>query len=736
MASDSKILETLHSFFGFNSFKGTQEPVIESIYSNQNTFVIMPTGGGKSLCYQLPAVMKEGTAVIISPLIALMKNQVDLIRTFGAKKGLAHFLNSSLNKKQVETVKEDLLSGRTKMLYVAPETFNKERTIELFNRITISFVAVDEAHCISEWGHDFRPEYRKISDVVKELGKVPIIALTASATPKVKDDILKNLEIEDANIFQSSFDRHNLYYDVKPKKSNAKAIKDLVAYIKKNQGKSGIIYCLTRKRVEQLAETLRLNGIKATEYHAGMESGLRNRNQDLFLMEEVDVICATIAFGMGIDKPDVRYVIHFDVPKSVESYYQETGRAGRDGLPSDCVMYYNYEDLLKLEKLYRDKQYYEREKANQLLKHMAAFAENANCRRKSLLHYFGEEYTSNDCSDNKMCSNCRHPREKFDGQKEILIVLETLRQMKEQFNMEHIANVIIGDSNQTITSYGHHEIKNFGIGKSKDFNFWKSIIRTAHIEDLLGHNVENLGTLFITEKGEEFEKNPYPIEVAEDFNYEEIKLEEDDFIATNSGGGGGYDSKLFGMLKDLRKDIAKKNNLPPYIIFQDPSMEEMAIKYPISMEELTQIMGVSATKAQRYGKPFLELIENYVEENDIDRPDDMVVKSVANKSKNKIFIIQSIDKKLSLEDIAQAKGLTIEQLFEEIEHIVYSGTRLNIDYYINEILDEEYQDEIFDYFRNSESDSIDVAHKELGTDVYTREEIQLMKVKFISEMAN
>jgi ATP-dependent DNA helicase RecQ len=729
---DQHITDTLKKFFGFDSFKGTQKEVIRSIMQGHNTFVIMPTGGGKSLCYQLPAVMSEGITIIISPLIALMKNQVDLIRTFGAKKGLAHFLNSSLTKKEVETVKEDVLSGNTKMLYVAPETFNKERTIEFLKKTKVSILAIDEAHCISEWGHDFRPEYRKIKNVVDEIGDLPIIALTASATPKVQDDILKNLEIEDANIFKSSFDRPNLYYEVKPKKSSKQAVHDIVAYIKKNQGNSGIIYCLTRKKVEELAETLRLNGIKAIEYHAGMESSLRNKNQDLFLMEEVDVICATIAFGMGIDKPDVRYVIHYNAPKSVESYYQETGRAGRDGMPSDCILYYNFNDLLKLEKLYRDKQYYEREKANQLLKHMAAFAENANCRREALLHYFGEKYERPDCEINKMCSNCRFPKEKIEGSKDIQTVLKLIRDLDGEFVLDHIVNIIIGESNQAITSYGHQKIEEFGIGKDKSFNYWKSILRKADIEELAEQHIETLGTYTVTEKGEKYLEQPYEIMVALDTEFESVVDDEDEVKM----GSGGYDTNLFNLLKDVRKSTAKQYNVPPYVVFQDPSLEEMAIKYPITEEELSQIVGVSATKANRYGKKFLELIANYVEENDIDRPGDLIIKSVAHKSKNKVFIIQNIDKKIDLEDIAQAIGLSVEEVIEELENIVYAGTRVDINYYVNEILDLDFQDEIFEYFRNAESDSLDEAIKEIGPEIVTQEELQLMRIKFISEMAN
>ncbi|NLJ06139.1 MAG: DNA helicase RecQ [Sphingobacteriales bacterium] len=729
---EQQIQHTLKEFFGFDSFKGQQKEIILSILEGNNTFVTMPTGGGKSLCYQLPAIVSEGTAIIISPLIALMKNQVDLIRTFGAKKGFAHFLNSSLTKKEIETVKNDVLSGNTKMLYIAPETFNRDKTIEFLNKTKLSFIAVDEAHCISEWGHDFRPEYRKIREVVDELGKLPIIALTASATPKVREDILINLEIEDARVFMSSFDRPNLYYEVRPKFSQKQAIREIVTYIKKNPGKSGIIYCLTRKKVEEVAETLRLNGIKAIDYHAGMDSAVRNKHQDMFLMEEVEVIVATIAFGMGIDKPDVRYVIHYDVPKSIESYYQETGRAGRDGIASDCILFYNFNDLLKLEKLYRDKQYYEREKANQLLKHMAAFAESSSCRRIDLLHYFGEKYDKPDCEEKKMCSNCRYPKEKFDGKDDVVRILKLVKSLSTEFNLEHLVNIMTGEVNQAILAYQHNKLKEFGSGKDKSFYHWKAIIRKADVEGLIEQNIETMGTISITEKGMEYLKNPYSVMVSVDDSYENIK-EEDDEIKI---AGGGYDETLFNMLKEIRKSIAKKLNVPPYIVFQDPSLEEMAIKYPITEEELTNITGVSATKAQRYGKEFIKLIAKYVEENEIERPDDLVVKSMPAKSKNKLFIIQNVDKKVPLDEIALAKGLDFHELLDEMESIIYSGHRLNIDYFINENIDIDTQQEIYDYFRNAESDSIEEALKHLGSQYIDTEELRLMRIKFISEMGN
>jgi len=731
---EDKIKEALKDFFGFTSFKGNQEAVIFSILEGRDTFVIMPTGGGKSLCYQLPALVSEGTAIIISPLIALMKNQVDLIRAFGGKSGVAHFMNSSLTKKELEVVKADVVAGVTKMLYLAPESLTKVETLDFLDKIKVPFVAVDEAHCISEWGHDFRPEYRRIREIVDSIGQVPIIGLTASATPKVQEDILKNLKMNDPAVYKSSFNRPNLYYEVRPKASKTRVLKDIINYVKRNSGKSGIIYCLSRKTVEETAQTLRVNGIKALEYHAGMDGNTRARHQDAFLMEDVDVIVATIAFGMGIDKPDVRFVIHFDVPKSLESYYQETGRAGRDGIVSECIMYYAYKDLFKLEKFLKDKPVAEREIGTQLLKEMAAFAENSSCRRKSLLHYFGEVYDDVQCEQTKMCDNHRFPKEKVDAETPLILALETMVEIKDKFHIDHIIAILRGEETQTVKNYGHNKLSMYGEGKDKDHNFWKSVIRQALLEGLIDKDIEAYGSMIITEAGVNFLDHPKPFMVTIDHNYENMTLADED--TENATAGDGFDKVLFGMLKELRKKIAKDKNLPPYIIFQDPSLEEMAIKYPLDQQELSQITGVSASKAVRYGKPFLEVIAQYVEENEIERPDDFVVKSVVNKSAQKVYIIQNVDRKISLEDIARGKGLTMNDLLSELENIVYSGTKLNIDYYIDEVLDREYQAEVYDYFRSSEIDSIEDAWKSLGADVFSMEEIQLMRIKFISEMAN
>jgi ATP-dependent DNA helicase RecQ len=730
---EEKIKRSLKEFFGFTSFKGNQEPIIKSIVSGRDTFVIMPTGGGKSLCYQLPAFISEGTSIVISPLIALMKNQVDLIRAFGGRTGVAHFLNSSLTKKESERVKSDVLSGITKMLYLAPESLTKEETIEFINKIKVPFVAVDEAHCISEWGHDFRPEYRRIRQIVDSIGEnVPLIALTASATPKVQDDIMKNLRMNDPAMYRSSFNRPNLYYEVRPKSGKGKVLKDIISYIKRNTGKSGIIYCLSRKTVEEIAETLRVNGIKALEYHAGMDANTRAKHQDRFLMEEVDVIVATIAFGMGIDKPDVRFVIHYDVPKSLESYYQETGRAGRDGILSECIMYFSQKDLTKLEKFLKDKPVAEREIGSQLLYEMGGFAETSGCRRKGLLHYFGEEYDENQCEQTKMCDNHRYPKEKVEGGAEIKLLLETVVELKEKFHMDHIIHVLRGEPMQVVKNYGHQLLEIFGEGEDKSYNFWKSAIRQALLESFLDKDIESYGTINITSKGLKYLEDPQPVLIAIDQSYD-IESGDDE---ADIQGGEGFDAKLLGILKDLRKQVAKNNNVPPYVVFQEPSLEEMAIKYPINLQELGQITGVSASKAIRYGKPFADLIEKYVTENEIDRPDDFVIKSVVNRSAQKVHIIQNIDRKIGLEDIARGRGISMDELLLELENIVFSGTRINIDYYINEILDQEYQAEVFEYFRGSESDDIEVAWKELGADVYSREEIQLMRIKFISEMAN
>lgn len=730
--NDERIIATLQDFFGFNQFKGEQKEIISTLLSGQDTFVIMPTGGGKSLCYQLPALLSKGTTIIISPLIALMKNQVDLVRSFGGRDGVAHFMNSSLGKKELEKVKNDVRSGLTKMLYIAPESLTKEENVLFLKDIHVPFVAVDEAHCISEWGHDFRPEYRRIRQIVENIGDQPIIALTASATPKVQEDIIKNLKMKSPKVFLSSFNRPNLYYEVKPKSSNDKVLREIISYIKRNSGKSGIIYCLSRKSVEDIAEKLRVNDIKALEYHAGLDSNTRAKHQDAFLMEKVDVIVATIAFGMGIDKPDVRFVIHYDVPKSLESYYQETGRAGRDGILSECLMYYSYKDLTKLAKFLNDKPVAEREVGAQLLIEMTSFAENSSCRRKALLHYFGENYVSSDCETSKMCDNCRHPKEKVQAQDELKLVLEAVKETVVKITSENLVQLITGEPHQFIKNYGLDKSEFFGEGKDKKINLWKSVIRQAIHDNYLVKDIESYGTLVITELGEAFINKPEPYTVTLDAEYETF-IDNDDM---ESASGAGMDEVLFNMLKDLRKRVASQNNVPPYIIFQDPSMEEMAIKYPLDLKELSQIVGVSTSKATRYGKPFLELIQKYVEDNEIERPDDFVVKSVANKSALKVSLIQSIDRKLSLEDIANSKGLSIEELLLELENIVMSGTKLNLSYYIDTILDKEYQDEIFDYFRTQNTQNLEHAWNELGADVYTYDEIHLMYIKFISEMAN
>lgn len=734
--SDEVLYGALKKYFGFNEFKGTQKEVIRSILSGTDTFVIMPTGGGKSLCYQLPAFMCEGTTIIISPLIALMKNQVDLVRAFGGKDGVAHFMNSSLSKKQLEQVRKDVSDGVTKILYLAPESLTKEDTVLFLRGLTIPFVAVDEAHCISEWGHDFRPEYRRIRQIVENIGVVPIMGLTASATPKVREDVIKNLRMKSPEIFQSSFLRDNLYYEIRPKKNKTQAMKEIISIIKKKQGQSGIIYCLSRKSTEELAETLRVNGLKALEYHAGMDSGTRSKHQDNFLMEEVDVIVATIAFGMGIDKPDVRFVIHYDVPKSIESYYQETGRAGRDGIRSECILFYDYKDLSKLEHFLKDKPVSEREVGMQLLEEMAAFSESSGCRRKGILHYFGEEHDDTDCRIEgkiKMCDNCMHPKERFDAQNDVKKVLELILDIEDKFLMKHIIAVIRGEKKQRVVSYEHDKLPNFGFGKDKDFNFWKSVVRSAMLEGFIAKDIETYGTLKVTQEGLDFIKNPRKVEVARDHDFED---DSNDAIVTASQKQDGYDKVLFALLKEKRFEVAHKYKLPPYIIFQDPSLEEMAIRYPITLEEMGNIVGVSATKAQRYAKPFIEVIKHYVEENDIERPDDLIVKSVITKSANKVYIIQSLDRKLDFDDIANSKGMSMGELLTEIENIVHSGTRVNINYYLNDIMDDDDQEELFDYFKEAEDPSIEAAAEEFGGDTYSPEELRLVKIKFISEMGN
>lgn len=724
--------KVLKQFFGFDTFKGNQEAVINSLLDGKDTFVIMPTGGGKSMCYQLPALIKEGTAIIISPLIALMKNQVDTLRNFGTDQGIAHFLNSSLSKAEIELVKEDLTKETTKLLYVAPESLTKGENVEFLKSIKISFFAIDEAHCISEWGHDFRPEYRRLRPIIEAIGQdVPVIALTATATPKVQHDILKNLDILDATIYTSSFDRANLYYEVRPKTKDV--IKDIIRYIKLHQGKSGIVYCLSRKKVEEIAETLQVNGIKALPYHAGLDAVTRRNNQDMFLMEDRDVIVATIAFGMGIDKPDVRFVIHHDMPKSLEGYYQETGRSGRDDGEGNCITFYSYDDIQKLEKFMKGKPVAEQEIAQQLLLETVSYAESSICRHKQLLHYFGEEYPRSNCGS---CDNCLHPKEKFEGLDYIVIILETIVEVKELFKAKHIVNILIGKNTAALKSYKHHIIKSFGRGGDNDEKFWNAVIRQALIQNLIVKDIDNYGLLKMTKKGHSFIKDPYSVMLAKDHDYD--KMDDDDDIYTNAGGHKtiSADQALFSMLKDLRKDLSRHEKLPPFVIFQDPSLEDMAIQYPIKMEELTQITGVGTGKAQKYGEPFLELISDYVEENDIMRPNDLVVKSVINKSGLKVYVIKSIDRKLSLVDIARTKGLTVDELLTEIERIVSSGTKLDINYYVSEFVDQYHQEEIIDYFNEAESDSIQDALDELGEEEFNEEEIRLMRIKFMSEVGN
>lgn len=716
----------LKKYFGFDKFKGKQEQAIRNVLNGRDSFVLMPTGGGKSLIYQLPALIMEGTAIIISPLIALMKNQVDAMRSFSEEDGIAHFLNSSLNKGQIVQVKEDILSGKTKLLYVAPESLTKEENIDFLHNIKISFYAVDEAHCISEWGHDFRPEYRKIRPIIEEIGTSPLMALTATATPKVQHDIQKNLGMLDANVFKSSFFRSNLYYEVRPKTNPEKQI---IKFIKENTGKSGIIYCLSRKKVEELAETLLINDIKALPYHAGMDSATRSGNQDKFLMEEVDVIVATIAFGMGIDKPDVRFVIHYDVPKSLEGYYQETGRAGRDGGEGKCIAFYSYKDIQKLEKFMQGKPVAEQEIGKQLLLETVAYAESSVCRPKQLLNYFGE-ILQTPCNN---CDNCLNPKEQFEGMEHIVKVLEVIEVVKENFKADHIANIMAGKVNAAIKSYKHDKIEEFGLGKEHDVKFWNAVIRQALIIHLIEKDIEKYGLLKMTKEGKAFLENPYSVKLTKDHDYDEMEIEEGGTAGT---GSGSADPVLFQMLKDLRKKLSKKLGVPPFVIFQDPSLEDMSVQYPVVMDELKQIVGVGAGKAIRYGKEFINLIKLYVEENEIDRPQDMVVKSVVNKSVNKVYYIQSIDRKISLDDIADAKGLEMKDLLTEIEAIVNSGTKLNLDYYINEILDEDHQEEIYDYFSEAESESIEDALEELGEADYSEIDIRLMRIKFMSEMGN
>ncbi len=721
---DISLIDCLKKYFGFDSFKGNQEVIIRSVLDGNDSFVLMPTGGGKSLCYQLPSLIMDGTAIVISPLIALMKNQVDSMRSFSMDDGIAHFLNSSLSKSQVEQVKNDLLSERTRLLYVAPESLTKQENIELLKKIKISFYAVDEAHCISEWGHDFRPEYRRIRPIINQIGTAPIIALTATATPKVQHDIQKNLDMLNAEVFKDSFRRKNLYYEIRPK---INATKEIIRYIINNSGKSGIIYCLSRKKVEELAETLKVNGIKALAYHAGMDSATRSSNQDQFLMEEMDVIVATIAFGMGIDKPDVRFVIHYDIPKSLEGYYQETGRAGRDGGEGNCIAFYSYNDIQKLEKFMQGKPVAEQEIGKQLLLETVAYAESSVCRPKLLLNYFGE--VMKEKCDN--CDNCLHPKEEIEGKDYIVKALNLIRAVKEKFKAGHIANILAGNATSSVKSYKHHKIPEFGSGSDKDIKFWSAVLRQSLIAQFITKDIENYGLLKLTRKGHDYIAKPFSWLITQNHDYEAAY---EDAAMAQGGKTGTVDEELFIILKDLRKKLSRELNLPPFVIFQDPSLEDMAIHYPVNMEELQNIHGVGSGKAHRYGKKFIELIKIYVDEKEIIRAQDMVVKSVVNKSGLKVYIIQNIDRKVSLNDIASAKNLEMPALLNEVEAIINSGTKLNLDYYINEVLDEDHQNEVFEYFLESETESISDALNELGEDEYSEEDLRLMRIKFLAEL--
>lgn len=725
MTDKKRITTVLKRYFGFDTFKGNQEEIILNLLNENDTFVLMPTGGGKSLCYQLPSLLMEGTAIVISPLIALMKNQVDAMRMHSEDDGIAHFLNSSLNKMEINRVKEDILAGKTKLLYVAPESLTKEENIEFLKGVKISFYAIDEAHCISEWGHDFRPEYRRIRPIINEICRRPVIALTATATPKVQHDIMKNLDIQNAQVFKSSFNRPNLYYEVRPKMADVD--KEIIRYIKSMEGKSGIIYCLSRKEVEDLAKTLQVNNIKAKPYHAGMDSATRSATQDAFLKDEIDVIVATIAFGMGIDKPDVRFVIHYDIPKSLEGYYQETGRAGRDGGEGQCITFYAQKDLIKLQKFMQGKPVNEQEIGKQLLQETAAYAESSVCRRKSLLHYFGEEYTEDNCGN---CDNCLHPRKRIEATDELCALIETILALREKFKANYVIKVMLGEPTTEIKSYQHDKIEEFGCEKQHDAKFLNAIINQAVIAGYVVRDIENYGLLKITDQGRRFLQHPTPFTMVEDRDFSDTSE-----VEMHSGAAGALDQELYSILRDLRKKIARQNELPPYVIFQDPSLEAMSTTYPVTLEELQTIPGVGQGKAKRYGKEFVEVIKKYVDENEIERPEDLRVRTVPNKSRFKIDIIQNIDRKTDLDALAQAKGLDFDELLDEIESIVYSGTKINIDYYLEENMDEDHMWDIFDYFKESDTDKISIAEKELGPD-YTEEEIRLVRIKFISEMGN
>jgi ATP-dependent DNA helicase RecQ len=719
--------ERLKEIFGYSQFRGNQETIIRNLLDGKNTFVIMPTGAGKSLCYQLPAMVRDGLAIVISPLIALMKNQVDQMNAYGVN---ARFLNSTLSKGEITRLKKDCMNGVVKLLYVAPESLNKEETIEFLKKVNVSFVAIDEAHCISEWGHDFRPEYRKIKTMIQNLGDMPVIALTATATPKVQIDIQKNLQMEEADVFISSFNRKNLYYEVRPKKETKK---QLIKFLKDHKGKSGVIYCLSRKKVEEIAQLLNVNGFKAAPYHAGLDPDVRMKNQDDFLNEEVDIIVATIAFGMGIDKPDVRFVVHYDVPKSLEGYYQETGRGGRDGLEGLCLMFYSHNDLNKLEKFNKDKPVQERENARVLLQEMEYYAESPVCRRRQLLHYFGEEYTQENCG---MCDNCVHPRERFDGSNAVKIVLQAVKQTNERFGLNHLVNVIRGTEDEYVKSYGHFDLAVYGKGGDEDADYWKSVIRQTLIYQYLEKDIDNIGVLKISDRGEKFLKKPHVIELARDHDFTTEIDEEEESADKGPVNTKAYDVKLFDALRTLRKEIAKEKNLPPYVIFQDPSLEEMATTYPTTKEELAQVNGVGMGKVNKFGEEFLSVIQKYVDDNDIETANEVVIKSSINKSKTKILIIQQIDRKVDLEEIAEKARMSFEDLLTEIENICYSGTKLNLNYYIDQVIDPHKQDDIHDYFMNAETDNLEQALGDGSMSDYSEEEVRMMRIKFMSEYAN
>ncbi|MEA4937791.1 MAG: DNA helicase RecQ [Paludibacter sp.] len=728
MATHSELTDQLKQHFGFDTFKGNQEAIIQHVLDKKDTFVLMPTGGGKSLCYQLPSILMEGTAIVISPLIALMKNQVDAMRNFSDEDGVAHFLNSSLTKQAIDAVKTDVISGKTKLLYVAPESLTKEENIEFLKQIKISFYAVDEAHCISEWGHDFRPEYRRIRPIINEIGVAPLIALTATATPKVQHDIQKNLGMLGATVFKSSFNRENLYYEVRNKTNNID--KDIIKYIRSQHGKSGIIYCLSRKKVEELAETLHVNGISVLPYHAGMDSAQRTENQDKFLMEKVQVIVATIAFGMGIDKPDVRFVLHYDMPKSLEGYYQETGRGGRDGGEGQCIAFYAYKDLEKLRKFMQGKPVAEQEIGNQLLLETQAYAESSVCRRKLLLHYFGEEYKQDNCGS---CDNCMKPKKTIEGQELLSLILETIVAVREKFKAEHIVDILKGNETSDVKSYQHDELDNFDSASDEDERLLHAIIRQAMIAGFITKDIENYGLLKITAAGKAYLKHPSTFPVVKDNEFED---DDEEAVVKSSGGTCAADEVLFSILKDLRKKLSKKLEVPPFVIFQDPSLEAMATTYPITMDELQNIPGVGAGKAKRYGDEFLKVIKEHVKENEITRPEDLRVRTVANKSKLKVSIIQSIDRKIALDDIADSKGLDMSELLDEIEAIVYSGTKININYFLQEVMEPDHIADIFEYFNTAETDKIDAALRELGEDEFSEIEVRLVRIKFLSEIGN